>query len=83
MSGGDCVPLKVHEEFKQRTGIEITKQCGASEVGPFAVNAGVHELAEAYPEFEIHIRDAIDSTTKLKRFALRKDTVFCNGCENA
>ena len=38
MSGGDSVPLKVHEEFKQRTGIEITEQCGASEVGPFAVN---------------------------------------------
>lgn len=38
MSGGDSVPDKLHEAFRDLTGISITEQCGQSEVGPYALN---------------------------------------------
>lgn len=36
--GGDRVPLYLHEQFAKTTGVPITEQCGASEVGPYALN---------------------------------------------
>jgi len=38
MAGGDRVPLHVHDDFAALTGISITEQCGASEVGAYALN---------------------------------------------
>ena len=38
MSGGDRVPLEMHSKFQAVTGLEITEQCGASEIGPYAQN---------------------------------------------
>lgn len=38
MSGGDSVPMKLHDECLRVTGVPITEQCGASEVGPYALN---------------------------------------------
>lgn len=36
--GGDRVPLHLHKQFYALTGVQITEQCGASEVGPYALN---------------------------------------------
>jgi long-chain acyl-CoA synthetase len=38
MSGGEHVPPSLHDEFRRRTGVELTEQCGSSEAGPFAQN---------------------------------------------
>lgn len=36
--GGDRVPLYLHERFAELTGVAVSEQCGASEVGPYALN---------------------------------------------
>ncbi|MFO1458360.1 MAG: AMP-binding protein [Verrucomicrobiota bacterium] len=38
VAGGDRVPIRLQEEFSAATGVPITEQCGASEVGPYAMN---------------------------------------------
>lgn len=38
IAGGDRVPLRLQEEFARITGVAVTEQCGASEVGPYAMN---------------------------------------------
>jgi long-chain acyl-CoA synthetase len=38
MAGGDRVPRQLHEEFSRITGVSITEQCGATEVGAYALN---------------------------------------------
>lgn len=38
VAGGDQVPRRLQEVFLQTTGLELTEQCGASEVGPYAMN---------------------------------------------
>lgn len=38
IAGGDRVPTRLQEEFVAVTGVPITEQCGASEVGPYAMN---------------------------------------------
>lgn len=38
IAGGDRVPPQLQEQFAKITGVPITEQCGASEVGPYAMN---------------------------------------------
>ncbi|MBN8247291.1 MAG: AMP-binding protein [Verrucomicrobia bacterium] len=38
VAGGDRVPLRLQEAFLRVTGVPLTEQCGASEVGPYAMN---------------------------------------------
>ncbi|MBL9174449.1 MAG: AMP-binding protein [Verrucomicrobiales bacterium] len=38
VAGGDRVPTRLQEEFAALTGVPVTEQCGASEVGPYAMN---------------------------------------------
>lgn len=36
--GGDRTPMGLHQRFHDKTGLEITEQCGASEAGPYSLN---------------------------------------------
>ncbi|MDE0862634.1 MAG: class I adenylate-forming enzyme family protein [Rubripirellula sp.] len=36
--GGDRVPEKLHESFLNLTGVQLTEQCGSSEVGAYSLN---------------------------------------------
>jgi len=38
VAGGDRVPVRLQEAFARITGVPLTEQCGASEVGPYAMN---------------------------------------------
>lgn len=38
IAGGDRVPIQLHEDFRALTGLELTEQCGMSEVGMYALN---------------------------------------------
>lgn len=38
IAGGDRVPPRLQEAFAEITGVPLTEQCGASEVGPYAMN---------------------------------------------
>jgi acyl-CoA synthetase (AMP-forming)/AMP-acid ligase II len=37
-SGGDRVPAQLQEAFRQRTGLELTEQCGMTEASSFCIN---------------------------------------------
>ena len=38
VAGGDRVPPQLQDAFEKITGVAVTEQCGASEVGPYAMN---------------------------------------------
>ena len=38
IAGGDRVPNKLHDAFRELTGVALTEQCGSSEVGAYALN---------------------------------------------
>jgi acyl-CoA synthetase (AMP-forming)/AMP-acid ligase II len=38
LSGGDRVPLELHQAFHALTGLELTEQCGMTETGGYALN---------------------------------------------